>query len=76
MNIIQIKDLIPIISDGTPLQIILNRIETKERYSLNKSMIKARMDFYGDFYVKALGFYVIDGCNTLWIEISIEPFKE
>lgn len=76
MKTIQIKNLIPIISDGTPLRIILNRIETKERYSLDKSMIMARLNFYGEFYVKCIGFYVIDGYNTLWIEISTELFKE
>ncbi len=76
MKTIQIKDLIPIISDVKPLQIILNRIETKERYSLNKPMIMARLKVYGDFYIKCLGFYIIDGSNTLWLEISTQPFKE
>ena len=76
MKTIKIKELIPIISDAKPLQIVLNRIETKERYSLNKPMIMARLNFYGEFYIKCLGFYVIDSCNTLWIEISTKPFKE
>ncbi len=76
MKTIQVKDLIPIIADSQPLQIVLNQIGKKERYTLNKPMIMARIDFYGDFYIKALGVYVINGCNTLWLEISTEPFKE